>query len=92
MKTYRNAAEQAFAQFAREQGWSVSKRGWPDFFCWADGRIALVEVKRHKNYRLRTGQYRLMKALSERGVPVFRWSPDEGLREIIFEDEKPGFL
>ena len=44
-RDYLNTAEKRFAQAAREHGWAVSKRGWPDFLCFKDGELIAVEVK-----------------------------------------------
>jgi Holliday junction resolvase len=42
---YKNNAERAFVEKAKSEGWNISKRGWPDFFCEKDGRFMCVEVK-----------------------------------------------
>ena len=43
---YQNEPENDFVRFALHEGWSVSKRGWPDFLCISkSGEIFAVEVK-----------------------------------------------
>lgn len=87
-------------QFARRmvrghlvgKGWRVTKRGWPDFFCFNEetGEILLVEVKPTKSVPLMDSQLKIARALKRYGVPVRRWSPDVGLEEIADEDVAPG--
>lgn len=43
--SYVNGPEDAFLQMAKEQGWEVTKRGWPDFFCIDSHGMFAVEVK-----------------------------------------------
>lgn len=79
MKTYRNEAEQKFAETARQNGWFVTKRGWPDFFCvHEDGSIMLVEVKPYEHSRPKLSQQRILDALGEAGVDVRVWNPQSG--------------
>lgn len=57
-KDWGNTTETAFDEWAKSQGYVVTKRGWPDFLCLKDGRVAAVEVKprtkkgRHKHLKL----------------------------------------
>ena len=44
----RNVAEYAFRKQASAEGWEVTKRGWPDFFCRKGDRVMCVEVKPEK--------------------------------------------
>lgn len=79
----RNKAEAEFYDFAYGEGWEVTKRGWPDFFCWVDdGNIMLVEVKRSDEVPLKTHQALVMERLASCGVPCFRWSPDGWLERV----------
>jgi hypothetical protein len=64
-----NNAEEAFRRQAVDSGWTVSKRGWPDFICERDGKIVIVEIKAHRR--------RILKR-----VPCYRWSPDGGFERI----------
>jgi len=79
----RNDAERAFEEMLTAEGWEVTKRGWPDFTCFRDDELILVEVKTDKNHHLLRSQYRLMKALTERGVTCYRWAPDTGFQRIF---------
>lgn len=79
----RNAAEAAFFDAAVAAGWSVTKRGMPDFFIARDDEVALVEVKppaegRRTGAQLRAYQQIVLNALSGYGVPCYVWSPDRG--------------
>ena len=74
-KQYKNKAEQEFAVLARQNGWKVTKVGWPDFICMQDGKIACVEVKKNATGRLKKSQELIFKLLSERDIPCFVWSP-----------------
>ncbi len=75
-KKFKNPAECAFAEIARANGWSVTKRGYPDFICYKGDKIMFVEVKRRKRYRLKLSQHKFMNTLKGYGVPCYRWSPD----------------
>ena len=82
-----NGAEAAFQQEANARGWDITKRGWPDFFCWRDGEIALVEVKPKRGRRLKRSQRRVLEALAAYGVPCFQWTPLNGLQPVTIETE-----
>jgi hypothetical protein len=41
----KNITEEAFAVRAVTEGWSVTKRGWPDYLCWRGDEVIFVEVK-----------------------------------------------
>jgi hypothetical protein len=44
---------------AKRQGWRVSKRGWPDFFCISPaGKVVMVEVK---PWSEKLGRFQLLK-------------------------------
>lgn len=78
----RNAAEEAFRLEAVAAGWTVCKRGWPDFICEKDGTLAVVEIKPHRRRILKREQRRVMAWLAAYGVPCYRWSPDGGFERI----------
>jgi hypothetical protein len=79
-----NEGEYAFRDFAIEQGFSYSKRGWPDFFCTdKNGNIFVVEVKPTARRNLKPEQLTVLKALSAAGIPAFRWSPDHAELEPV---------
>lgn len=82
-KRPKNLAEQKFYDYATSKKWIVTKRGWPDFFCYEPetGKIVLVEVKRKRGHRLKREQVVLLKLLSEY-LPCYRWTPDGGFEKI----------
>ena len=80
---YRNLAENACAAYLLSKGWSYTKRGWPDFFVWKDGKIAVVEVKPRQSHPLRRGQLRIMRALTAAGIDCYRYSPDAGFSRLV---------
>jgi hypothetical protein len=70
----RNKAEARFEQWAKEQGWESTKRGWPDFMLSKDGRIIAVEVKPRYGKRplfLKQSQVECMEFLSSHGIECF---------------------
>jgi len=79
--------EQRFAVLASEAGWTISKRGWPDFFMWKDGKLACVEVKGDLE-PLRANQKAVLEGLAAYGVPCFTWRPLEGFKRISGEEVK----
>jgi len=77
-----NQAESQLYRLMTDDGFDVVKRGWPDFACFRDDELLLVEVKPDRDTHLKRSQYRLMKALVDRGVKCYRWSPDVGFQPI----------
>ena len=73
--------ERLFAAKSREAGWRISKRGWPDFFMWRNGKLACVEVKGDLE-SLRPNQKAVLEALAAYGVPCFTWRPLEGFKRV----------
>jgi Holliday junction resolvase-like predicted endonuclease len=67
----KNIAEAKVWNQLTKQGWNISKRGWPDFFCWKDsGEILFVEVKQRRQSNLKLAQRRVFHALESRGIPI----------------------
>lgn len=83
-------AENAFLAWMKErapdQSPEVSRRGWPDFWVLLPrtSRFFLVEVKSTNRSLLRPAQARVMDALTSLGIPVYVWTPQDGL--TAFED------
>jgi hypothetical protein len=70
-KTWPNKYEQAFADMARSLGWDITKRGWPDFICYApNGEVIVVEVK-PPGQDLKKTQWLCMRFLSRLGLKCF---------------------
>jgi hypothetical protein len=67
-----NIAEAEFALWAEARGWSVTKRGWPDFICRRGGELMCVEVKANPDV-LSEPQRQTARDLTVRGVPVYEW-------------------
>ena len=43
MNKRKNYAEKQFQDRAEQNGWNVTKKGYPDFFCWKDtGELILT--------------------------------------------------
>jgi len=80
-KERKNKAEAAFEQRMQSQGWTVTKRGWPDFICYKNGEVCLVEVKGHGR-RLKANQRQVMHLLMSYGVPCYHYDERMGLRTI----------
>ncbi len=76
-KTYKNRAENAFAEMAKEAGWLVTKTGYPDFICYRGDEIIFVEVKSKKSHRLKSAQLKFADHIRRYGVKCYRWSPDK---------------
>lgn len=83
MKKPANRSEAEFWEAATSNGWTVEKRGWPDFACWKDGKFIVVEVKPNKHMGLKSPQWAILKALAKAGIPAYRWTPDGGFRKIL---------
>jgi hypothetical protein len=80
-----NLYEQAFEQFASEQRWHPTKRGWPDFFVPELDGGACVEVK-HRNARLQIEQSERLAFLARHGIVCYRWDPIAGLAQYGSRD------
>ena len=82
----KNKAEGECFDVLRADGWNVTKRGYPDFFCWKETpegeMFAFIEVKPKRSNRLKTMQLKVMKFLSSKGIECYRWSPDYGFTRI----------
>lgn len=78
----RNEAEGMLYEQMSAQGWALTKRGWPDFFCIKGDDICVVEVKPRAKTPLKPNQRIIMEKLKAYGVKCYRWDPDTGLTEI----------
>jgi hypothetical protein len=72
-------AEADFALWATGEGWSVTKRGWPDFLCRRDDAVIAVEVK-DGNDGLSAEQHTALTDLNRAGIPTYLWTRHTGLR------------
>ncbi len=78
-----NKTETELKELMEGGGWAVTKRGWPDFACYKDGKLVCVEVKRKRGYRLKKEQLKLMLELVKHGVKCYRWAPDGGFEPVL---------
>lgn len=78
-----NESEKQCFELLRENGWTPTKRGWPDFFCVRGNEVCAVEVKRSKRAALKQNQLVIMGILSAAGIRCFLWSPDGGFEEVM---------
>ena len=79
----KNQAEGKCFDLLSTNGWKVTKRGWPDFFCVKNGEVCAVEVKPSKHCPLKKNQLVIMGLLSANGIKCFLWSPDGGFEEVM---------
>lgn len=71
----KNKAERELYELLTGDGWKISKRGWPDFFCTKGDRVICVEVKPSRGRRLKREQLKVMRYLSSKGVACYRYTP-----------------
>ena len=79
---YQVGTQECF-KLLQDNGWTPTKRGWPDFFCVKGDQVCAVEVKPSKNCTLKQNQLVIMGALSAKGIRCFLWSPDGGFEEVM---------
>jgi len=79
-------SELAFKVAAQRAGWTVFKKGWPDFMCIKDGQIMVVEVK-HGSDKLSLEQKAMLRVLSNHGIRCFEWRESTGFRRL-FKQQK----
>lgn len=82
----RNTNQAHFFDLASEAGWTLSTRGWPDYFLKLGNSVCCVEVKAASSRNFRPEQVRVLAALSQAGIPCFCWSPDGGLEKVVMGD------
>ena len=72
-----NTPERLFEELAKLKGWTVTKRGWPDFLCFTEtGEMIAVEVKPRMKRRsgfkvLKREQAKTMDILTAHGISCF---------------------
>ena len=84
-----NRAEAELFTLMDTNGWELTKKGWPDFACFKDGELILIEVKPKRSHRLKHWQRKIMTELVKRGIKCYRWSPDAGFEPIIGNIKSP---
>ena len=83
-RTNKNIPERMCEEFFKSDGFTVTKRGWPDFIVRKGNRVMAVEVKPSIQDHLKPTQSAVMDWLISLGVECYQWSPD-GMREITSE-------
>jgi len=78
-----NRAEAEFYDLMTSKGWEITKRGWPDFSCFKNNKLILIEVKPKRGYKLKSWQRRVMLELVKHGLQCYRWSPDGGFEPVL---------
>ena len=77
-----NEAEKKLFETLTEDGWEILTRGWPDFACFKDDKLMLIEVKALRSHSLKKEQHRILVTFAKLGLDCFRWSPDVGFERI----------
>jgi hypothetical protein len=86
-----NSREASFARQAKKAGWTVTRRGWPDFLCWRGDDIVFVEVKPN-GYGLDPHQMLIMTKLISLGLKCFKWTPSDGFTRLTKENLTEGCM
>lgn len=66
-----------------QQGWHLTRRGFPDLFLWKNGAIAFIKIKKSNSQKLRPAQQLLLQSLANAGIPTFYWTSASGLITIL---------
>ena len=77
-KEVKNKTERLFKDLAEANGWEVTKKGYPDFICYRDSDIVLVEVKKPPNLKLSQEQAKFMDGIRKYGIKGKVWNPSDG--------------
>lgn len=81
-------AEKLFTEIMLKEGWDVTNRGSPDFFCWKANRFICVEIKPKRGRRLKAAQRRVLSSLTARGIECYKWNPQDGFVKITLPIRK----
>ena len=66
-----------------DAGYTVIKSGYPDLFCFKDGKIVLIECKHGDDEKLKTNQVLMLKMFSSYGIPCYRYDKGGKFTQII---------
>ena len=86
-----NDTESLFRKLAEQRSWELKHRGLPDFFCWKDGKIMFVEVKRKEDSPSKH-QSLVMYFLEKHGIPCFIWRPGNNFPGVKFKDTQKKYF
>ena len=78
-KKPKNYAEGKCYDELEKEGWRLTKKGQPDFFCEKDEEICVVEVKQHSFHLLKRDKHVIITALMECSIRCYKHSLDSGL-------------
>ena len=68
-------------------GYTVIKSGYPDLFCFKDGKIILIECKPTKKQKLKANQKIMLDLFSSYGIPCFRYNKGGEMVRILPKDD-----
>lgn len=88
MRRPKNKAEGIFFDRMTKKGWTLTKEGWPDFACYKEGRLILVEIKPKRSHNLKKGQQKLLGKLAQLGIECYRWTPEDSQFEEIIPEHQ----
>ena len=80
----KNQAEGEAHDILSAEGWTITKRGCPDFFLFKREDFMLVECKK-PNVPLKAEQIAVMRALLKRGVKCCVWRKGAGLEGLTLD-------
>ena len=72
-----NDAEIAVCAALERDGWTVMKRGWPDFLAVRGDEVRLIEVKPSRSCHLKPAQRRVAHVLARFGLRVEMLTPED---------------
>jgi hypothetical protein len=83
----RAPANAAFYDAAQAGGWTITRRGWPDWWCTrtredGEAEVAVVLVRQHRGRRLKRDQRAILRVLAAAGIPCYEWSLEQGYAPI----------
>lgn len=78
-----NATEFECYQKMTGDGYTVIQSGYPDLFCFKDGKIVLIECKHGDDEKLKTNQVLMLKMFSSYGIPCYRYDKGGKFTQII---------
>jgi hypothetical protein len=65
-----------------DDGYTVIKSGYPDLFCFKDGKIVLIECKSKYNNTLKTNQKIMLSFFASYGIPCYKYTEGGKFEEI----------
>ena len=75
-----NEAEGICYDVLADDGWTLTKRGWPDYFAFKGDEVIVVEVKKGMGQNLKREQHKTLQAMIAHGFKGYVFTPDTGLQ------------